>query len=190
MDIKVIGCGGIGGYLVSHIDKLIELKQLPSSWKFTFYDDDIVEMKNLLYQNFETSDIDSLKSKALSYRYFNIRFENKRLNLDDISTANLVILCADNNKIRNEAWINWTKNKIPFIDARANGKAIGIFSSGTKNYEKTIDKSEKSSSCQNPFQLAKKEIEYGNVVVSAMLAQVLLNYGRNGRLPADIMLNI
>ena len=189
-NVTVIGCGGIGSYFAAHVDRLIELKQLPNNWKFTFYDDDIVEMKNILYQNFETSDIDSLKTKALSYRYFNISFEKKRLTLDDISTANLVILCADNNKIRNEAWINWNKNKILFIDARANGRAIGIFSNETKNYEKTIDKSEKSSSCQNPFQLAKKEIEYGNVVIASILAQVLINYGRNGRLPADIMLNI
>lgn len=188
--IQVCGCGGIGSYFAAHVDNLIELKQLPDKWKFTFYDDDIVEIKNILYQNFETADIDSLKTKALSYRHFNVGFENKRLSKEDLKSTHLVILCADNNKIRNEAWENWLENKIPFIDSRANGKAIGIFSNETKNYEKTIDKSEKSSSCQNPFQLAKKEIEYGNVVVAAMLAQVLINYGRTNRLPADIMLNI
>lgn len=190
MNIISIGCGGIGSYFAAHIDKLIELKQLPPSWKFTFYDDDIVEIKNMLYQNFETSDIDSFKTKALSCKYFNIIFENKRLSYNDLTKCDLVILCADNNKIRNEAWDNWNQNKIPFLDARANGKAIGIFSSDTKDYNKTIDKSEKSSSCQNPFQLAKKEIEYGNVIVASMLAQVLINYGRTCRLPADIMLNI
>jgi molybdopterin/thiamine biosynthesis adenylyltransferase len=190
MDIKVIGCGGIGSFFAAHIDKLIDLKQFHEDWKFTFYDDDVVELKNILYQNFETSDIDTLKTIALSYRYFNIRFESKRLNIKDLKKCDLVILCADNNLIRQEAWENWNDNKIPFIDSRANGKAVGIFTNETKDYEKTIDKSTASSSCQNPFQLAKKEIEYGNVIIAAVLAQTLLGYARNKRLPNNIMLNV
>jgi len=190
MNIICIGCGGIGSYFAAHIDKLIELKQLPEDWRFKFYDDDIVELKNILYQNFETSDIDFLKTKALSYKYFNIAFENKRLEYNDLNSTSLVILCADNNKIRIETWKNWEKNKIPFIDSRANGKTIGIFSHETPNYLSTIDKTEKSTSCQNPFQLAKKEIEYGNVIVASILTQVVLNYSRTKRFPSDIMLNI
>jgi molybdopterin/thiamine biosynthesis adenylyltransferase len=152
---------------------------------FTFYDDDKVELKNILYQNFETSDIDSPKTKALSLKYFNLNFKSKRLSLEDLSGCDLVILCADNNLIREQAFENWTTNKIPFIDSRANGRAIGIFSSDTINYQKTLSKDTKSSSCQNPFQIAKKEIEYGNVVVASMLAQVILNYSRHKKLPID-----
>lgn len=181
---KVIGCGGIGSYLAYHLDKLIELNQI-KDMKFKFYDDDVVELKNILYQNFKSSDIDSLKTKALSMRYFNIDFCNKRLDHTDLEDCDLAILCADNNIIRRHAWNTWERHKIPFIDSRANGRAVGIFSSNTPKYLSTISNDTKPSSCQNPFQLAKKEIEYGNVVIASILAQVVLNYSRTHKLPID-----
>lgn len=186
MKIKTIGCGGIGSYFAHHIDHLIELEQIPSDWEFTFYDDDVVEMKNMLYQNFETSDIDSEKTIALSTKYFNISFETRRLDSKDLAGADLIILCADNNKIRREVF----NSGIPFIDSRANGRAVGIFSSETENYLDTIGKDNKPSSCQNPFQIAKKEIEYGNVVVAAILAQCILTYVRKNTLPSNLMLSL
>ena len=184
MNVKVIGCGGIGSYLVHHIDRLIELKQI-TNMKFNFYDDDKVELKNILYQNFETSDIDSLKTKALSFKYFNVQFENKRLSQEDLCDSDLIVLCADNNLIRKQAWNNWLKCKKPFIDSRANGRAVGIFSNETINYLSTVSNDDKPSSCQNPFQIAKKEIEYGNVVIASILAQAILNYSRHKKLPID-----
>lgn len=188
MKIAVIGCGGIGSFYAQHIDRLIELDQI--SDEFTFFDDDKVELKNILYQNFDSGDIDSPKTDALAMKYFNIEFELKRVDNSHLLGYDLVVLCADNNKIRREAFELYTSNKIPFIDSRANGKAIGIFSSDTDNYLNTIDKSEKPTSCQNPFQIENKEIEYGNVTIAAILAQATLSYSRTKKLPADIMLNI
>lgn len=189
MKIAVIGCGGIGSYFAHHIDKLISLKQIKSC-RFEFFDDDIVEKKNMLYQNFETSDIDSFKTTALEERYYNVSFTNKRVGLNDLLVYNLVILCADNNEIRNIAWTNWKTNKIPFIDARANGKCFGIYSSNLPNYLDTVSKDNKATSCQNPFQIAKLEIEYGNVIVASMLAQVFLNYHRKKELIKDLLINL
>lgn len=187
MKIIVIGAGGIGSYLAQHLDRLIELDQLDH--EFHFFDDDVVEMKNMLYQNFETGDIDSHKTEALSLRYFNLNFHQKRVGLKDLKDYDLVILCADNNKIRKEAYENYVSNNIKFIDSRANGKVIGIFSSETENYLKTLGTSDEATSCQNPFQIAKKEIEYGNVVVASMLAQVILTYSRTNKLPSDTMMS-
>lgn len=187
MKVGVIGCGGIGSYFAQHIDNLIELKQLNDS--FTFFDDDTVEKKNILYQNFEPGDVDSTKVDALELRYFNLQYRNKRCELNDLKEFDLVILCADNNKIRRHAWNAWTGWKIPFIDSRANGKVIGIFSSDTKDYLNTIDDSDESQSCQNPFQIEKQEIEYGNVVVAAALAQTVLGYVRKNKLPNDLMIS-
>jgi hypothetical protein len=185
MNIFIIGAGGIGSFLSYHLDRLIELKQISKDYKFNFYDDDKVELKNILYQNFKSGDIDSYKTDALSLRYFNLNFFNKRLSYKDLQECGLVVLCADNNKIRQETWENWVKNKIPFIDSRANGRAIGIFSNETENYLNTLSKDTKSTSCQNPFQIAKKEIEYGNVIISTILAQCILNFCRTEKLPLD-----
>ena len=188
MKVGVIGRGGIGSFFAQHIDHLIELKQIPGM-DFTFFDDDVVETKNILYQNFEPRDIDSQKTEALELRFFNINFIAKRCSLDQISKFGLVVLCADNNLIRREAFENWVTNRVPFIDARANGKVIGIYSSDTKDYLKTIDGSSKGQSCQNPFQLEKKEIEYGNVIVASALAQTILNYSRKKTLPNDFLIS-
>ena len=188
MEIAVIGCGGIGSFYAQHIDRLIELEQISDN--FTFFDDDKVELKNILYQNFDSGDIDSPKTDALALKFFNIQFELRRVAGNELTTYDLVVLCADNNKIRREAFSIYESDKIPFIDSRANGKAIGIFSSNTDNYLNTIDKSDKATSCQNPFQIENKEIEYGNVTVAAILAQTTLSYLRTKKLPADIMLNI
>lgn len=188
MKVGVIGCGGIGSYFAQHIDKLLELKQLPS-FKFTFFDDDKVETKNILYQNFEPKDIDSTKVEALELRYLNISFVEKRCSLEDLSKFDLVVLCADNNVIRKAAYENFIQNGIPFIDARANGKVIGIYSSDTVDYMKTIDDSTQAQSCQNPFQIAREEIEYGNVIVAAALAQCIINYARKKKLPNDLLIS-
>lgn len=187
MKILCVGAGGIGSYFAQHIDQLIDLKQIKDT-KFYFCDDDIVERKNILYQNFESSDIDSKKTDALKYRYLNLTFISKRIVKKDLTDYNLVILCADNNIIRRFAWENYIENSIPFIDSRANGKAIGIFSSDTENYLDTLDNSTESSSCQNPFQIEKEEIEFGNVIVAAVLAQVTLDFYRTKLLPNDLMI--
>lgn len=189
MNVGVIGAGGIGSYLAEHLDRLIELGQI-KKMNFTFFDDDVVEIKNMLYQNFSEGDIDSFKSEALSLKYFNLNFKNKRLKEEDLLEFDLVVLCADNNIIRRAAYHAFCEKDIEFIDSRANGRSIGIFSSDTENYLKTIDNSSESMSCQNPFQIANKEIEYGNVVIAAYLAQCILNYDRKESLPSDFMIRI
>lgn len=188
MDICCVGCGGIGSFLAEYLQRLIHFKQFYDTL-FTFYDDDKVEMKNVMYQNFTVDDIDNYKVDALCSRFFYLNFVNKRCDINDLCKYQLVVLCADNNKIRREAYSNWIENKIPFIDARANGKVVGIFSNETQNYLDTIDDSSHSKSCQNPFQLEKSEIEFGNVIVAAMTAQCILEYCRNKKLPNDVLIS-
>lgn len=185
MRTYIVGCGGIGSYLAEHLDRLIELEQIKGD--FTFWDDDVVEKKNMLYQNFEPEDIDSHKTEALEMRYFNLKFKVGRLKEKDLHEAGLNVLCADNNIIRREAYKVWQEKSIPFIDSRANGRAIGIFSSETSDYLETLSEGNESTSCQNPFQIEKKEIEYGNVIVAAILAQTILTYYRTNSLPHDFM---
>jgi molybdopterin/thiamine biosynthesis adenylyltransferase len=186
MNTLIIGAGGIGSYFAATLDNLIDNDQFDSNWEFTITDDDNVELKNIRYQNFKSQDIDSSKVDALSDRYLNLEYEQKRVTLDDISEYDLIIICADNNIIRREAWTNWKENKIPFIDSRSNGRAVGLFSSDTKNYLNTIDESTESFSCQFPYQLAKNEIELGNRIIANILAQALLTYSRNNTLPSDL----
>ena len=48
--ILIIGVGGIGSYLVPLLDRL-------GCYTITVYDNDTVEEKNLLYQNYQEEDI-------------------------------------------------------------------------------------------------------------------------------------
>lgn len=193
MKICCIGLGGIGSFFVHHIDRLASLEQIDqSSHDFYFYDDDTIETKNLLYQNFEALDVDTEKAVVCQYKYPQFNYDCKRVdkNILESEAFDLIIICADNNEIRRTVYeVSKTKN-IPFIDARADGKCIGIYSSDTENYLNTLSNIEEPTSCQNPFQIEIKEIEYGNVIVAAILSQVTLNYIRKNKITNDICINI
>lgn len=188
-NVGIIGAGGIGSFFIERINKLIDCDQL-NNFTFTCYDDDIVELKNILYQNFTHDDIDDYKTEALSFKFTNIEtYLNKRATKDDLKTHNLILLCVDNNVIRKATYENYKENNIPFIDARSNGKTVGIFSSDTENYYENLSDSTESFSCQYPYQLEKKEIELGNVIIADILAQKLLNYYRTKNLPENFVYN-
>jgi molybdopterin/thiamine biosynthesis adenylyltransferase len=179
-EIHVIGCGGIGSYLAEHLDKMKKLKQIHNA--ITFYDDDTVSMKNLKYQNFRVKDVDVPKTEALKTRLLNIDFINKRISKPlNISTKALIVICADNNEIRRTVF----ESGINFIDARANGRSVGLFSIKTHGYLSTVSEDNSPKSCQHDFQINKGEIEYGNIIVAAMLTQAVLSYCRNEKFPFD-----
>lgn len=185
MKIQVCGCGGIGSFFAEHINKLIDINQIDKEHSFTFFDDDIVEKKNILYQNFKSSSIDEKKAEALSMRFYNLNFKIDRVNENNIKNYDLIILCADNNEIRKITYNHYINTGTRFIDSRATGRAVGLFSSNTPNYLKTLSDGDKPTSCQNPYQIEKKEIEYGNVIIASILAQATLNFIRNNKLPND-----
>ena len=183
MNTAVIGTGGIGSYLIGFLDKLISCDQL-KGWKFTCYDDDKVETKNIIYQNFQSSDIDEYKTEALSTKYVYIdKYVHKRVGAEDLKKHDFVIICADNHVIRKEVY----KSTLPFLDARCNGKTIGVFSRDTENYEKTLSDSVESASCQYPYAVKNKEIDNGNIIVASILSQCVLNFHRNKELPTDFI---
>ena len=185
MRVLIIGAGGIGSYFVQTVDNLMDNEQFPDDWEFTVVDDDKVELKNIRYQNFESSQIDEYKVHALEEEYINLEYEVKRVDLNDIKEYDLVVICADNNVIRRYAWQNWEENGIPFIDSRSNGRAVGLYSSDTEDYTDTLSESTESFSCQFPYQLEKNEIELGNRIIAQVLAQSLVNYARHNKLPVN-----
>jgi len=189
MKIALIGAGGIGSYTIAHLDKLIQHEQIKDVY-IECFDDDTVELKNILYQKFEADDIQDHKIDALAFRYVNVsQYTNKRASINDLYGYDLIVLCVDNNIIRRHAHENFVKNRIPFIDARSNGKTVGIYSSNTQDYLNTIDDTDKSTSCQHPYQIEKNEIELGNVIIAAIVTQSILSYCRTKKLPIDYMHN-
>jgi len=124
VDIFQIGCGGTGSWLVPLVSKLANNIKLRSPEKFinyTIIDNDIVEDKNILRQNFSSWDIGKNKAHSLLNRYI-FEFEDLKISTNQIrkiqnnpiiesvfefsqtginSPMLLIILgCGDNNNLR------------------------------------------------------------------------------------------
>lgn len=66
----VVGAGGTGGHLVPNLARLISIKNNESKQHtLTIMDNDIVEEKNLIRQNFTNNDINKNKAEVLANRY-------------------------------------------------------------------------------------------------------------------------
>lgn len=117
-EIYVIGCGGTGAYVVSHLTRLIStIENRPN---LTLVDNDIVELKNLKRQHFISNDIGKNKAFALAERYSNafgieinvMQGEIKNIKqFDSVSDKHtLLIGCVDNNASR-KIFYDWFIDK-------------------------------------------------------------------------------
>ena len=59
--IMIIGAGGIGSFLIPLLDKT-------GLYNITVFDPDVVEVKNITYQNFTESDVEKLKVEPAEER--------------------------------------------------------------------------------------------------------------------------
>lgn len=121
IDIIQIGCGGTGGWLAPLVAKLVRNivnRNANCTFSYALIDNDIVEERNILRQNFLERDIGKPKVLALANRYIlelekNLDFFNekitgvKKLNMiikpqAFTDSRRLIILlgCVDNNSTR------------------------------------------------------------------------------------------
>lgn len=177
-NILVVGCGGIGSYLIQEVENLSRQGQINS--EITISDFDIVELKNIKYQNFKNSDIGKEKAVVLGDRYL-FNSVRKIKNEDDLEEYELFIICVDNAETRKLITDYCYKTNKYFIDLRSEGRALAVFTSeiSKKDYNKTIDLNDKESkSCQLAFELEDNIIQEGNKIVAMIGSQLLLNYLR------------
>jgi len=125
-EIKIlqIGCGGTGSWVVPLVSKLINniRLRLPDTVQISYklIDDDAVEERNILRQNFNEWDIGKGKAQSLvnkfiynfkdlqstSYRIktrkdiFGFCFSPFREELENLNSLTIIIGCVDNNKSR------------------------------------------------------------------------------------------
>jgi len=57
LKILIIGCGGIGSWLVARLGRLRDYHQLNTNVSIAIADCDTVEIKNLPYQNFNLDEV-------------------------------------------------------------------------------------------------------------------------------------
>ena len=178
--ILVIGAGGIGSWLVSILNKYEEHGQMHYA-KITIADPDIVEDKNLSYQNFEEDEILDYKALCLEARYNLIGINQRIDNPDQLEDYDLIVCCVDNGKTRKMLFEYCTDNKKYFIDLRCEGQGVyALTSDADMNLDQllnTVDDSEEGS-CQLAHELNDNIIQLGNRIIASIGAQMTLNWIR------------
>ena len=179
--LAVVGCGGIGSYLAEHLFILYSNNQLNSIESITLFDDDVVDTKNLKYQNFEDLDITDYKSDSLATRYSFLNRVERVTNPETLNDYDIIIAAVDNSQFRKLLY-DWaaTKKDKYWIDLRSEGRSIAYY---TKNKINTLDKmyntlvetSEEGTSCQLNFELEAGIIQQGNKIIATIGSQLLLN---------------
>ncbi|MFH0874746.1 MAG: ThiF family adenylyltransferase [archaeon] len=180
MKILVIGAGGVGSWLVEEIAVCVEQGQIDAFSEIIVADNDIVEVEQIKYQNFQLKDIGLNKALVLAMRFENsgIRAKSERIEKENqLKGFDFIILCVDNEKTR-EMVIRYShKSGADFLDLRATGRQIFVMPKRTleKNlaFIDNFDKNEYS--CQEKEDLDKGLIQKGNKIAALCGCQMLLN---------------
>lgn len=179
LNIFQIGVGGTGSWVVPFLIKfLINIQQRFGerlNVRYTLIDDDIVERRNILRQNFNNEDIGRTKASVMGRRYFmnGLQIVPERLdskkkmlklftnNSNFDNSLNIFLGCADNNKSRRVIYNLLKKDfghKSIYIDSGNllhNGQIVTISFNFEKNntvnflkmFPKETDGTEPTQSC-------------------------------------------
>ena len=195
-NVLCAGAGGVSSMVAEVLAHLIKNKQLPDDMLFTFVDYDKVEKKNILYQNFVESDIETPKAIAIENRYKPYLFGlNKKIESDaDLEEYDGFIIGVDSNSCRRMIVEQCFKHNKPFIDGRAEGSSFAVYSDyegwTVEEYVTTLGADGEGASCQLSFMLENQQIDLGNRIVAPIIAQVLLNRYRGLGYPKNINVTI
>ena len=185
--ILIIGGGGIGSYLVREINRLILNEQIDlDKTEITLADMDKVELKNIKYQNFTIDDLNKNKVDVLGKKYCFDYLTEEITKEEQLKPFNFIICCVDNVKARKLVFDYCFKENKYFIDLRAEGRAIAVFTKTEKTTKeellKTLDlTNDESSSCQLAYELENNIVQNGNLIVATICSQLILNYLRGER---------
>ena len=163
--IMIIGAGGIGSFLIPLLNKT-------GLYKITVFDPDIVEKKNVPYQNFEMDDIDEHKVSVMKKNYKTVHSAQKYPVLTDkqIQGFDLVICCADNLDVRRLLYRSSTK----WLDLRAQGRNGAYISYLTDRnmFDTVLAGPDGSFSCQGDNWNGKREgLHFTHVCIAGMAAE-------------------
>jgi hypothetical protein len=173
--------GGIGSWLVEHINRSYENFQIDTDVEVHIADPDTIEIKNVKYQNFNKKEVLCNKARALlsRYEYIAKAFEVKVAELK--GNYDLYILAVDNFDTRANVISYCHKNNKDFIDLRAEGRNVFAMYKGESFKEDmaTLNQADATSgSCQKPDEFKRNIIQYGNQIAASIGIQMFLNYLR------------
>jgi hypothetical protein len=168
--ILIIGAGGIGSFLIPILART-------KLYKITVADPDIVEKKNLPYQNYEQEDVGKNKAQVMYNRYnCSASIPHPILTEKQIKQGyDLVISCVDNLSLRRTLYrtdVNW-------LDLRAQGRNAAFISSDAdpSQYDTLLAGPDGSFSCQgDSWDGSNKNVHFMQCAIAGIAAQWIQRY--------------
>lgn len=170
--IMVIGAGGIGSFLIPLLNRVKE-------YEITVWDNDIVEEKNLSYQDFNAEDVGKYKTDVMAKRYDTVTSQPYRvLTKKQMEGYDLVVCCVDNLELRRMLYL-LDIEEIKWLDLRAqarNGLLIS-FQENPDNFSILTNGPDGNFSCQgDEWDRSNKGVHFTHVAIAGLGAQWVQRY--------------
>jgi molybdopterin/thiamine biosynthesis adenylyltransferase len=179
--IAIAGAGGIGSNLLAILfDYGFNRKQFKfSEMSIDIFDDDSVDLKNLLHQNFKLDDIGKPKVSVLEDKYA-VNGIRRRMAEKDFKDYDLIFSCVDSMPFRKLLYeYGWTKgkDKLFWIDGRCTSRQGALFNSGVQKEQLLpyIDESQEEGGCLMAYEKEQNISHTLPTIVAAMMVQAFLN---------------
>lgn len=182
--IAIAGAGGIGSNLLAiFFDYGYNRKQFDyTAMDVDIYDDDQVDVKNLLHQNFKLDDIGKHKVSVLEDKYV-VNGIKARMTPEDFSKYDLVFSCVDSMPFRKSLYeYRWeNQDKAPFwIDGRCTSRQCAVLNAdlSKETLLPFVDESTEEAGCLLEYEKEQNISHTLPTIVAAVMVQAFLNKTR------------
>ena len=179
--IAIAGAGGIGSNLLGILfDYGYNRKQFSyMDTEVDIYDDDTVDIKNLLHQNFKIDDVGKHKVKVLEDKYI-VNGITRRMTVDDFNKYNVIFSCVDSMAFRKSLYeYGWStsKDELFWVDGRCTSRQGALLTSDALKpaLEPFINDSQEEGGCLLAYEKEQNISHTLPTVVAAMMVQAYLN---------------
>lgn len=185
--IAIAGAGGIGSNLLAILfDYGFNRKQFNyADLEVDIWDDDTVDVKNLLHQNFKLDDIGKYKVSVLEEKYV-VNGIKKRMTEKEFKKYDVVFSCVDSMPFRKSLYeYGWDKgkDKLFWIDGRCTSRQGALFNSDMSKdmLLPYIDSSQEEGGCLLAYEKEQNISHTLPTIIAGMMVQTFLNKLRNQR---------
>lgn len=180
--IAIAGAGGIGAYFAQF---LFDYGAVRNQLHFpvgevVIFDDDTVDVSNLLHQNFTEDDLGKSKADIVAAKCF-MKAEKRFMTEKDFPDYDVVFSCVDSMKFRKQLYeYSWKHPELYWVDGRCSSRNVGVFNSrlSEATLKKFVTDDEERRGCLLAVDKANKVSHATPIVVASTMLQVYLNHLR------------
>jgi hypothetical protein len=173
--IAVAGAGGIGSNLIAILfDYGFNRKQFDyAKLDIDVYDNDTVDVKNLLHQNFKPEDIGKYKVKILEDKYV-VNGITSRMQPEDFNKYDLIFSCVDNMPFRKSLY---ESSGVFWIDGRCTSRQAALFTSQmpAESLKPYLSDSTEEGGCLLNYEKENNISHTLPLIIAGMMCQAFLN---------------